>query len=61
MALTPPNQNPADVPAHHQPCSLETNVENVDRRQSCARDVDKASHTYCYLVFHHPLTLSFQA
>ena len=19
------------------------------------------SHTYCYLVFHHPLTLSFQA
>jgi len=22
---------------------------------------EHSSHTYCYLVFHHPLTLSFQA
>ena len=25
------------------------------------RSLSANSHTYCYLVFHHPLTLSFQA
>ena len=37
-----------EIPSSRQPCCL-------------CPSLSANSHTYCYLVFHHPLTLSFEA
>jgi len=37
--LTPPQTGNSQRP--HRTCSLATNVEKIDRRQGCTRDVNK--------------------
>jgi len=47
-------------------CLCDPTFSRFCRTPTCGRQTDRHraivnSHTYCYLAFHHPLTLSFQA
>ena len=47
-------------------CLCDPTFSRFSRTPTCDRQTDRHraivnSHTYCYLAFHHPLALSFQA